>query len=453
MPKKPESGKVESIFRAYDIRGIYGETLTEKVMERIGLAFSGLIEGDTVVLARDGRLSGEGLARAFAEGVLSTGKNVTDIGMLPLGTGMFHAWRRGMTYAYVTASHLGSEWNGLKFFSSHGIGFMEEDIKKLEQNFFENRIRESGRGKLVAVKSRDVIAEYIEHLLSKIRPQRGLKITLDTGHGAAGLVVRELFTRAGFDVYVTLEEVDGNFPSRLPDPISDPLNVLKRGVKGRDLGMAYDGDGDRVVILDERGERLAPEQVSYIMLSELLKEQPGPIVVNVESTKTIDMIAERFKRSVHRVRVGHNYLMKGASEHRACFGMEPSGHYSVPSIFPFDDSLAISYYFACALSRREERLSELAGGIPSLPFERLSFDVSDERKFQVMDSVREELRKRYPNMDTMDGVRVDFENGWILVRPSNTQPKIRLTVEARTGVDLEALKGEFSGILKKYIKP
>jgi phosphomannomutase len=453
MPKGPNFKKLESIFRAYDIRGVYGKVLTEEVMERIGRAFSGLIEGDTVVLARDGRLSGEGLARAFADGVLSTGRNVTDIGMLPLGAGMFHAWRNGKTFAYVTASHLGSEWNGLKFFNSKGIGFMEEDLKKLEQGFFGESARESGRGELVTVKSQDVIAEYIEHLVSKIRPERGLKIALDTGHGAAGLVVRELFTRAGFDVYLTFEDVDGRFPSRSPDPMTDPLRVLKKRLEGRELGIAYDGDGDRMIVLDEKGERVTPEQVSYIMLSELLKEQPGPIVVNVETTRTIDMIAERFRRHIHRVRVGHNYLMKGAFEQGACFGMEPSGHYSVPSIFPFDDSLAISYYFACALSRRKESLSELAREIPSLPFERVSFDVPDERKFQVMDSVREDLRKRYPNINTMDGIRVDFENGWVLVRPSNTQPQIRLTVEARTGVDLRALKGEFSGILKKYIKP
>jgi phosphomannomutase len=440
------------MFRAYDIRGVYGRVLTEKVMERIGRAFSKLVEGDTLVLARDGRLSSPKLAGAFSEGVLSAGKSVIDAGMLPLGAGMFHAWRSGNTFAYVTASHLGSEWNGLKFFSSQGIGFMEEDIRKLEQTYFEDRSGKSGRGELAALRSRDVIEGYIKHLLSRIKPQRRMRIALDTGHGVAGLVARELFTRAGFDVYVAFEKVDGDFPARSPDPMKDPLNVLKKRVRDRELGMAYDGDGDRMVVLNERGERLNPEQISYIMLSELLKEQPGPIVANVESTRTIDMIAGRFKRSVHRVKVGHNHLMKGTHDHRACFGMETSGHYCVPSIFPFDDSLAISYYFACVVSRRRESLSELVAGVPSLPFERLDFDVPDDRKFGVMENIREELRKRYPNISTLDGVRVDFENGWVLVRPSNTQSLIRLTVEARTGVDLEALKKEFLGILKKYIK-
>lgn len=447
-----ELSKAESIFRAYDIRGVYGETLTEKVMERVGRAFSQLIEGETVVLSRDCRLSGPQLANAFSKGVISTGRNVIDLGMLPLGAGMFHAWKNGKTFAYVTASHLESEWNGLKFFNRQGIGFMDNDIEKIKKSYFTGDVKESGIGKIFTLNGQDVMREYIEHLHSKIRPKKKLKVTLDAGSGVAGLIVRELFTKAGFDVYVAFEKVDGNFPAHSPDPLSDPLRILKKRLKGRDIGIAYDGDGDRMVVMDEFGERVTPEQISYIMLSELLKEQPGPIVANVESTRTIDMIAEEFKRQVHRVRVGHNYLMRGTFDHRACFGMETSGHYSVPSIFPFDDSLAISYYFACVVSKKGKSLSELVKGIPSLPFDRENFNVSDSKKFKIMDKLREEIRKRYPNINTIDGVRVDFDNGWVLVRPSNTQPLIRLTVEARTRIDLEILKGEFSKILKKHIK-
>jgi phosphomannomutase len=452
MPGKPPSGRIESIFRAYDIRGVYGETLTEDVMEGIGRAFSGLIEGDTAVLARDGRLSGPRLSRAFAEGVLSMGRNIIDAGLLPLGIGMFNAWRSGRTFAYITASHLPARWNGIKFFNSRGVGFMGPEMEAIRKVFFHGRPGRGGKGKMTTLNSRDAIGAYVGHLHSRIRPERGLRLALDPGHGAAGLAVRELFEKAGFDVYVAHERVDGSFTGSSPDPMTDPLNALRKGIRGRDMGIAYDGDGDRMVVMDESGRRLTPEQVSYIMLSELLGEKPGPVVANVESTRTIDGIAGRFRRHVYRVRVGHNYLMKGTHEHRACFGMEPSGHYSVPSIFPFDDSLAISYYFACVVSRRKEMLSELASGVPSLPFDRINFDVQDERKFQVMDRIREEVRKRYPNINTMDGVRVDLENGWALVRPSNTGPVIRLTVEANTRAGLRAIREEFSGIVKRYIK-
>ena len=145
--------------------------------------------------------------------------------------------------------------------------------------------------------------------------------------------------------------------------------------------------------------------------------------------------------------------MQGTFEKRACFGMEPSGHYAVPSIFPFDDSLAISYYFACILSRKREPLSRIVREVPSRPFERTNFIVPDERKFDVMRGLAEELKRRFHDINTLDGIRVDLENGWVLIRPSNTQPKIRLTVEARTKKELEAIRNEFSAYLKKYIKP
>ena len=152
------------------------------------------------------------------------------------------------------------------------------------------------------------------------------------------------------------------------------------------------------------------------------------------------------------MRVGHNYLMDGTHKYRACFGMEPSGHYTVPSIFPFDDSLAISYYFACILSRKKEPLSELVKEIPVLPFRRSNFDVSDKEKFAITESLPKELKRTHERVTTMDGVRVELDKGWVLIRPSNTQPMIRLTVEARTSEELESMMKEFTILLRKYIK-
>ena len=443
--------EAEQIFRAYDIRGIYGKTLTEDIMERLGRAFSIVVGGHSVVVTRDGRNSGDSLSRAFMKGLLSGGKDVTFLGVLPLGAGMFHAWKNRMNFAYVTASHLGKEWNGLKFFWSTGLGFMEEDLGKVRKAF-QKDTPGSAKGSLQEPDNREVIQAYIRHLHSKIRPERPIKLTLDTGNGAAGVLSRELFSSAGFDVKAISEELDGGFPSRSPDPTTDSLDGLKKNLQGRDAGFAYDGDGDRVVFLDELGQVVTPEQVSYIMLSELLKGEQGPVIANVETTRTIDSVAQRFGRKVHRVRVGHNHLMKGASERKACFGMEPSGHYTVPSIFPFDDSLAISYYFACILSRKKEPLSELVKEIPVLPFRRSNFDVPDKEKFAVIESLTQELKRTHERVTTMDGVRVELDKGWVLIRPSNTQPMIRLTVEARTKEELESIMEEFTTLLRKYIK-
>ncbi len=440
-----------SIFRAYDIRGVYGRTIDEKTMEGIGRAFAPLVEGETAVVARDGRSSGDALARAFMKGLAATGKNAAFLGVLPLGAGMYHAWRNGMTFAYITASHLSGEWNGAKFFSASGIGFMEEDLEKVKQGYLSASSPLAGQGSIDEQGPDAAKRAYISHLHSKIRPQSGTGVCLDPGNGAASGIARELFERAGFTVTAVADEVDGGFPSRSPDPVEDGLDGLRGAMKGCGLGIAYDGDGDRMVVLDEKGTRLSPEQVAYIMLKELLKKQDGPVVANVETTRTIDNLAQSFGRQVHRVKVGHNHLMKGAHDKRACFGLEPSGHYSVPSIFPFDDSLAISYYFACLLSRSGEPLSQIAKEVPVLPFRRVNFDVPDSRKFTVMDGVKQELTRLHDRTSTLDGVRVDLDRGWVLIRPSNTQPMIRLTAEADTRKDLESLLSEFSSILEKYI--
>lgn len=445
---------VRHMFRAYDIRGVYGEGMTEENMESIGRAFSELIEGDTVVVARDARLSGEALSKAFMEGVMSAGKNVTDLGVLPLGAGMFHAWRNSNTFAYVTASHLPGKWNGLKFFRANGIGFMEEELEKIREGFFQGKpgkVPGNGRGSPAALDSREVIEAYMNYLLERMKPERRLRIAIDPGNGAAGVLVRDFFTRGGFDVTVINEEPDGNFPNRSADPFSDPLEDLRKKVRGMDVGMAFDGDGDRLVIMDETGTKLSPEQMSFIILPEILKKEKGPIIANVEVTRTIDRIAERFNRPVHRIRVGHNYLVKASYDKKACFGMERSGHFTAPWIFPFDDVIAISFYFACVLSRSRGSVSELIKDVPVMPFERINFGVPDEKKFGIMDSIRKELRKRYPDINTMDGVRVDTKSGWALIRPSNTGPEIRLTIEANTRADFENLKEEFTGLVKKYI--
>jgi phosphomannomutase len=442
------------MFRAYDIRGVYGKGMTEETIKGIGRAFSLLVEGDTVVVARDARLSGESLSRAFMQGAASAGKNVIDIGMLPIGVGMFHAWKKKMTFAYITASHLPKEWNGLKFFKSSGIGFMEDELERIRDSFFKNEpseVSEREKGRITAMDNKEVITAYTNHLFERMSPEKKLRIAIDPGNGAAGVVVRDLFTRGGFDVNIINEEPDGNFPNRSPDPAADPLEDLKKHVTGTDFGMAFDGDGDRLVIMDDTGIKLSPEQISFIILPEILRKERGPIIANVEVTRTIDRIAEQFNRNVHRVRVGHNYLVKASYEEKACFGMERSGHFTAPWIFPFDDVMAISYYFACIQSKKGRRLSEAIKAVPAMPFKRINFDVPDDKKFGVIDTIREELRKRYPNLNTMDGVRVDKDNGWALVRVSNTGPEIRLTIEANTRSDLKSIEEEFRGLIERYI--
>jgi phosphomannomutase len=439
-----------SIFRSYDIRGIYGKDLTDEIMKGIGNALGNYLKAD-VVLGRDCRLSSQKLRDAFIKGFLETGWNVTDVGEVPLGAGMFYGWRTKIAFAYITGSHLSKEWNGVKFFHANGIGFIEYENIKVRDLYLNGPIVAGKAGRILKP-GWEVIPEYMKYLVSKIKAKKRLRVVIDSGNGMAGLIAPDLFKAAGFEVEAIFEKPDGNFPSRSPDPMEDPLTALRKKVLKADMGIAYDGDGDRMAIVDNKGKKLTPEQSSYFILTELLNREKGIVIANVECTRAIDMVAKKFKRPVKRIKVGHTFLMDAVKNSKACFGVEVSGHYVIPSVVPFDDSLAVSLYAASVLSAKSRGLDEELKGFPAYPFERVNFECDDRKKFEVVEKLKNEIGSKYGKLNLLDGIRVDMENGWALIRPSNTGPIIRLTVEGETEKDKESIKRTFSGILQKGIR-
>src|SRR3989338_9920466 len=442
---------ISHIFRSYDIRGIYGKDLDEEIMRRIGNAFGQTAKTETIVVARDMRLSSKSLNDAFIAGLASSGKNVVDVGLLPLGVGMFHAWQHKMEFAYITASHLPKEWNGVKFFHSGGIGYVDEENFHVRDIFNEEEKKEK-RGKLTKIPEAEAIDDYVNYVTSKVKLKKKVKVILDCGNGMAGIIAKLLFKKAGADAESIYGKLDGAFPNRNPEPAEDELKELRKQAKENDLGIAYDGDGDRMLLVDEKGRKITPEQTAYLLLTYVLNKENGPVVANVECTTVVDKITAKLGKKLIRFPVGHPYLVDCAKKNKACFGMEFTGHYVVPSIFPFDDSLAISLLAASALSESGKSLSEIADEIKMLPFKRINFESDDTEKFKVVDNLKTKFSQQYNNVNTMDGVRIDTPDGWILLRASNTSPVIRLTMEAETREKLHALENEFSQILADEIK-
>ncbi|MBI2578509.1 MAG: hypothetical protein HYW26_02230 [Candidatus Aenigmarchaeota archaeon] len=440
---------ISHIFRSYDVRGIYGKDIDEEVMKRIGNAFSDFSKN--AVIGRDMRLSSRGLSKAFAEGLTDAGASVTDVGLLPLGVAMFHAWRSKKDLAYITASHLPKEWNGVKFFHSNGLGFLENENRKIRNIVVKEKHFQKPKGRAVAENSRKIIHDYVSYLAKKMKAERKARIAMDFGNGAAALAGHWLFRKCGFEVVPVFEKLDGTFPSRDPEPQEDDLLQLKKTIESNkcDLGIAYDGDGDRMLLVSNDGRKLSAEQASYLILSELLKKQKGPIVANIECTRLVDHIAGKFSRKVRRIPVGHTFLVSETRKSRACFGLETSGHYIIPSVLPFDDALAVSLYAACALSKKEKSAGEIIDELPKYYFERVSMECSDKKKFLVIDRLRKKFKEQYKKVMAIDGVRIDFPYGWVLIRASNTSPMIRMTVEAGSSSGLEKLKAEFLGMLQK----
>jgi len=440
------------IFRSYDIRGIYGKDLDEEIMEIIGNSITKLVK-ENIVVAMDMRESSEKLKKAFVSGVTKSGKDTLDLGLIPMGAALFYTCKNNKTLAYITASHLPKEWNGVKFFHPNGEGFIEEENSRIRDEFLKGRIiKGKKQGESFYINSKEIIEDYKKYLLSKIQVKKKLRIVLDCGNGMASLIAKDLFEKAGFSVIPLFDELDGSFPNRNPEPDADMLTRLREESEKADLGIAYDGDADRIVLVDDKGRKLTPEQVSFLVLSELLKKESGGIVANVECSRVLDDIAKKFNRNIIRFRVGHPYLVHEALNKKASFGVESSGHYIIPSLVPFDDSLAVSLYAASVLSEKYEKLSKIVDRIKSYPLDRVNFKCPDEKKFSVIKKLKERFLKAYNNVNTTDGVRIDFDKGWVLIRASNTEPLIRLTIEADNKKEFEKLKEDFSKILEEEIK-
>ncbi|MBI5347113.1 MAG: hypothetical protein HZB66_00705 [Candidatus Aenigmarchaeota archaeon] len=445
------------IFRSYDVRGIYGKDLNEEIMESIGNAFGSKIQNDCVV-ASDSRSSSPSLCKAFIKGVVDRGKNVVEITDVPLGVGMFMAWQHKKSYAYITASHLAKEWNGVKFFHSSGLGFMEDENFEIRDMVLKSPVPGKGKiktikqGRLEKINTNKAIEVYQNYLLRRFKAEKSLKVVLDCGNGMAGPVAPGMFKKAGFEVETVFEEVDCSFPNRAPEPTSESLSALSKKVRDSDIGIAYDGDGDRMVLADETGRILDSVQTSYMILKELLKTEKGSIVANVEASRVIDKAAKQFGRTVIRVPVGHTFLVEAVHKQKACFGLEVSGHYCIPSVVPYDDSLAISLFVAVLLSRSDRKLSDIVNELPVLVLKRTAASCPDNKKFGVVERLKHRLQEEYENTNTMDGVRVDFDDAWVLIRASNTASIIRLTIEAETEKRYEELRRKFHAILENEIR-
>ncbi|MDY6789113.1 MAG: hypothetical protein SVV03_04080 [Candidatus Nanohaloarchaea archaeon] len=442
------SQDLESIFRAYDIRG--KDQLTPEVMEKIGKSYGTYLKrrGDTekVVVAHDMRNNSEELYTAFITGLANTGiERIVELGMEPFGVALYYGWVERIETAYITASHLSREWNGVKFYHPSGVGYTEEENMAVKELFFEGDF-ELGPCEVESADPRDV---YIDYLSSKVSPGR-MEVVLDCGNGVAGLTAPQVFERSGFEVETLFGEPDGDFPNRDSEITDETITELKREVTDSDLGIAYDGDSDRCSIVTPSGRLLEADETAYIVLDEILGQKKhtqgfaDKIVANVECSMMLEEVAERHGFEIVRERVGHTYLYKSLLENNAVFGVEKAGHFAVPQIFPLDDAVAASLFFASAISRMDISLEEKLEEMPEYFSDRIAFECRDEEKFKVVEALKEELSEEYKNVTTIDGVRVDLKDGWILIRASNTSPKIRLTVEAENREEFENLKKKFS---------
>ncbi len=442
---------MENVFRAYDIRGVYGKEVTLQFAEEIGLSFGTFLDNKgTVVLGRDARHGGPELVAAVADGLNEAGLDTIDVGLAPTPTINYYCARKKATAAIIiSASHNPPEYNGIRFRKGSGAGYPEciPDVKRI---YFGKSWEKKGGGQHEKEDNEQVVESYLDYLVGKSEMHKPLSVVVDPGNGAASGIGTKLFTRLGCSVTAINDFADGDFPGRSAYPNEKTLGGLQDKVRetGADFGVAYDGDADRAVLVDDKGEVKSAEEIGAIIAREILKEKKGEVALNVDCSMSVEEAAKEAGGTVRRIRVGDVFLAD-AVEKGAVFAMESSSHFIIPKYFGFDDGLAVSAHLAEILSKREEAFSEITARIPKYPVVRKTLDAPDEKKFGVIDALAKKFRDKNPL--TIDGVKIDYPEGWTLVRASNTQPMLRLTAEGKARKDAERMMGELEKAVKEEL--
>jgi len=444
------------IFRMYDIRGIVGTEITPQFAEYLGRAYGIYLRdkgGERISIGRDVRPSSVELQDALVEGLRRTGIDVFDIGVVPTPLLYFTLYKLPVDGGIeVTASHNPKEYNGFKINLGKETLYGKE-IQKLREIMEKETLPTLfERGKY---EKKDILDEYISFMLKDIKIEREIKVIVDAGNGCAGPVIKELFPAFGIKIEGLYLEPDGNFPNHLPDPtvqkyMEELINRIKRG--NYDLGVGFDGDVDRIGAVDERGNMIYGDKLTGIFAGDILTKFPGaPIVFDVKCSQGLVEYIEKHGGNPIMWKTGHSLLKAKLREVNAPFAGEMSGHiFFNDRYFGYDDAIYASLRLFEILTKKNRKLSELVNEIPfyfSTPEIRVG--CPDSKKFDVVKNIVSYFKKNYEVID-IDGARIQFGDGFGLVRASNTQPALVLRFEAKTKERLEEIKKIVYDALRMY---
>lgn len=441
-----------NIFRTYDIRGIAEVDLTDEVVYLLGRAYATFIkrdELDDVAIGRDVRLSSGRISNALIKGLTDSGINVTDVGVVPtpvLYFSIFHLNKQGGIM--ITGSHNPQEYNGLKILKGRDTIY-GKDIQTLKRIIEKGKF-EKGTGTL---QEYDIIENYKRDVLSRINLGKNIELIMDPGNGTCGGIADDILKKAGCAVECMNCKPDGRFPVHLPDPtIPEFVEDLRNRVieKGVELGIGYDGDGDRIGVIDDKGRIIWGDKLLGIYAKEVLKTHPGaPIVFEVKCSLGLIEYINSLGGKPLMWKTGHSLIKAKMKEIASPLAGEMSGHmFFADNYYGYDDAIFASLRLVQILSNEERPLSCIVDEIPSYySTPEIRVDSTDEEKFDIVERIKSHYREKGYNLIDIDGVRVDFGDGWGLVRASNTQPVLVLRFEAKTEERLKEIRKEMTELL------
>ncbi len=448
----------QDIFREFSIRGVADQELTDDIVAVIGQAIGTFLkhqEKFTLLVGRDVRNSSARISRVLIDGLIQTGVQVTDIGQVPTPVLNFTVdSQQGDGGIMITASHNPPEYNGFKIRTDHILSGdeLQKICRIIQTEDFASPVASELSDR--SINSIDPLPDYLGQLKTLAQPL-SFKVVVDGGNGTNGPIVCQLLRDLGCEVTELYCEPDGNFPNRNPDPTKSgavaDLSALVRS-EGADLGVAYDGDGDRLVVVDEQGNVVLGDQVLMILARDALRQGPAKIVCEILCTQALADDIKAHGGEPIMTPSGYAFVHKAMQDSGAVLGGELSGHIFLNEPgFRFDDAILGTVKLLNVVKGSRQPLSELVAELPAYySSPELRIPCPDSVKGQVVEQVQSHFQRGY-KVDTLDGARIHFDGGWALVRQSNTQPKISMRFEARTAKDMETIQSEVQPFVETKI--
>ncbi|MCK5028736.1 MAG: phosphomannomutase/phosphoglucomutase [Bacteroidales bacterium] len=441
-------------FKAYDIRGIYNEDFNKEDAYKIGYFLPELLQADNVLVGRDVRVSSDEIFEYLAQGIIDSGANVYNIGIST--TPMVYyitAKHKFAASVQITASHNSREYNGMKISKSNAlpVGFDSGLNKLLEMIQTRDIVIADKKGKIVDYK---VKGEYVEFLKTYVQDYSGLKMAVDCSNGMAGLLIKKLLGKKPMYLY---DDMDGSFPNHEPNPlVEENVADLKKTVLSEncDLGIIFDGDADRVMFVDEKGQFISPDLIIGLMAHYFLEKEKGAVLEDIRTSKAVKKYVENLGGKMHTWRVGRAYATPKLREIKGIYGGELAGHYYFRDFFYSDSGILAALIVLNLISRFKKEgktMSELISGISKYANSgEINFKI--EQKQEAMEAVKDYFVAEEEPMEILDfdGYRLEFEDWWFNIRPSNTEPYLRLLAEAENKKILDEKIKEIKTILKKF---
>ena len=441
---------IESIFREYDIRGEYPNQINEDVVKKIGFAISHKcidLGVDEICVGRDGRISGKSLLDALIEGIIESGINVLNIDLAtsPL---LYYAAKKNKNKSgvMITGSHNPKNHNGIK------LVINDNPVSGKEILALINKGKPSSNS-LGNVKEINIKDSYIKEVVDSSKINKNIKVVIDCGNGAAGFIAPELYKKLGCEVIELFSEVDGNFPNHHPDPgkidnLKDLINEVRK--QKADLGLAFDGDGDRVGLVTDKGEVVFPDKIMMMLCKDILSMKKGSVIFDVKCSDALIKIIEKSGGTPIMSPTGHFHIKNGIKKHNPLLAGEMSGHiFFNDKWHGFDDGHYSGVRIIEMISKENESISAMNEKLPKLySTPELNIDVTDDNKFKIIEKFAKNCQLDGEKI-TIDGLRINFQNGWGLLRASNTTPKLVLRFEGDSGESLESIKESFLNELSR----